>query len=228
MQKIILGLLTLTCVSLSYGQKNINLALKGELDSIYILDQKYRELFSLDILRTKADSIAASYKVSSKDLLNYLIMAMNQTDSSNMARVEQIIRKYGYPGKSLVGIPANETVFYVIQHSKYIDKYLEIIKKAATRNELAFKLYAMMLDRSLMYKGKEQIYGTQGKGFECKNPQTGQTEFKMIVWPVKNPQTVNVRRKKAGFKDTVEVSAKSMGIEYKVYSLEDFKGMQAK
>ena len=233
MKKIIFGFLFLFCGS-SYGQKSINLTLKKELDSIYASDQKYRKLFSADIqkksdiLKTKGDSIAAAYNVSPEDLLNNLIKAMNQTDSSNMLRVDQILKQYGYPGKSLVGTPTNEVAFYVIQHSPYIDKYLGVIKKAATKNQLSFILYAMMLDRSLMYKGKEQIYGTRGKGFQFNNPQTRQTEFKIIIWPVKDPGAVNIRRKKAGFKDTVEVSAKSMGIEYKVYSLEDFKSMQAK
>ena len=88
--------------------------------------------------------------------------------------------------------------------------------------------YAMMLDRSLMQKGKEQIYGTQGKGFEVIDNQTKEKKFMMIIWAIKNPTSVNERRKKAGFKSTVEENAKNMGIEYKVLTLEDCKKLQGK
>jgi hypothetical protein len=48
----------------------------------------------------------------------------------NLESVEEIINKYGYPSKSIVGEAANKTIFYVIQHSKKIDKYLPLIRKA--------------------------------------------------------------------------------------------------
>ncbi|HEU4632364.1 MAG TPA: hypothetical protein VFS22_00175, partial [Flavisolibacter sp.] len=77
------------------------------------------------------------------------------------------------------------------------------------------------LDRSLMFQDKYQIYGTQGTGFDVKNPTTGKWERLSLIWPIKEPATVNKRRKAAGFKQTVEESAKDIGIEYRVYSLEE-------
>ena len=142
--------------------------------------------------------------------------------------MEQIIKEYGYPGISLVGPETNEAAYYVIQHSTKIDKYLSLIKKAADKKELRFTLYAQMLDRSLMYKGKEQIYGTQGKGLQVLNKETGTKEFKTVIWPIKDVADVNKRRKKAGFKSTVEQYAKqSLGIDYKILTLEDIKKMQS-
>jgi hypothetical protein len=126
----------------------------------------------------------------------------------------------------LVGTPTNEAAFYVIQHSQNIDKYLPVIKEAADKKELPFKLYAMMLDRSLMDNGKEQIYGTQGIGFQITNPQTGKKESKMIIWPIKNSTTVNKKRKKAGFDQTVEDNAKRLGIDYKALTLQEVKSMK--
>jgi hypothetical protein len=143
-------------------------------------------------------------------------------------RVEAIIKQYGYPGKSLVGTPANEAAFYVIQHSDHIDQYIPIIKKAAEQKELSFTLYAMMLDRSLMYNRKEQIYGTQAKGFETIDKATGKKIFKMIIWPVQNPKTVNALRKKAGFDQTIEENAQRLGVEYEVLTLQQVKAMQGK
>ncbi len=228
MKNIILVVVAFFCSFKIYAQSKINTILKNELDSIYILDQKYRELLDADKFKTKTDSIATVYKVSPKELTSYLRTTMNKVDISNMKRVTEIIQQYGYPGASLVGTPTNEVIFYVIQHSDNIEKYLPLIKKAANKNELPFMRYAMMLDRSLMQKGKEQIYGTQGKGFEVVDSKTNEKKFILIIWSIKNPKSVNKRRKKAGFKTTVEENAKNMGIEYKVLTLKDYQKLQGK
>ncbi|HEY1056514.1 MAG TPA: DUF6624 domain-containing protein, partial [Emticicia sp.] len=208
--------------SLSFAQ--LNLSLKRELDSIYVLDQKYRELLNVvSKEESKADSLVKVYQVKREDLTSHLWRLQTQADTSNMIRVKKIVAQYGYPGKSMVGTPTNEAVFYVIQHSKEIDVYLPIVQKAAEEKELAFPLYAMMLDRSLMYQGKAQIYGTQGHGFEATNPETKKKGFKMVIWPIKDPESVNERRKAAGFTQTVEENARRLGIEYKVYTIEDIQ-----
>jgi hypothetical protein len=221
------GLFIFTFIVSSYGQKKINTALKNELDSLYQKDQGLRELISSGLLQTSADSIADSYKIPKSELINYIVKTIPIIDSLNLLRIEQILKQYGYPGISLVGTGTNEAAFYILQHAQNIDKYLPTIKKAVDNNELSFKLYAMMLDRSLMYKGKEQIYGTQGKGFEMLNAETGEKEFKNIIWPIKDPLNVNDRRKKAGFNLTIEAYSKQqLGIDYKVLSLKDVKNMQ--
>jgi hypothetical protein len=226
MQKISCIAFTCLCCLFTTGQINSNL--KKELDSLFQQDQKIRQLLFSDVLKTSADSIAASYNISKERLTGYLIEMMPVVDSLNLQRVEQIIQQYGYPGRSLVGEGTNEAAFFIIQHSRSIDKYLPLVRKAAEQNELSFSLYAMMLDRSLMYNGKEQLYGTQGNGFEVLNPQTNKKEFKRIIWPVKDPATVNERRKNAGFKETIEENAKRLGIEYQVLTLEQVKQMQQK
>jgi len=173
MQKLTLGIFILFFSLSTFGQSKINLTLKNELDSILSEDQNLRELISSDLLQTKSDSLASVFKIDKKDLVPYIIKQIPISDSLNLIRVEQIIKEYGYPGISLVGPETNEAAYYVIQHSTKIDKYLSLIKKAADKKELRFTLYAQMLDRSLMYKGKEQIYGTQGKGLQVLNKETG-------------------------------------------------------
>ena len=95
-----------------------------------------------------------------------------------------------------------------------------MIKKAGKKNELPKTLVAMMEDRLLVQEGKEQIYGTQGSGFNTKNGWT------MIIHPIKNPEKVNKLRKKVGFTETVEENAKRLGIDYKVLTLEDVKKLK--
>lgn len=225
--KILTGLVFILISTFAAGQNKINSALKHELDSIYQQDQHLRELVSSELLQTKGDSIADSYKIPKSELLNYIVRSIPVIDSLNLLRVDQIIRQYGYPGLSLVGPGTNEAAFFVIQHSSKIDKYLSLIKKAADKKELNFRLYAMMLDRSLMYSGKEQIYGTQGMGINAVNAQTGAKEFRYIIWPIKDPAHVNERRKKAGFRATIEDYAKEeLGIDYKALSLEEVNDLK--
>lgn len=226
MTKVFIATILLLLTHTLVGQSKIDTKLKQQLDSIYVEDQKYRELLSSPLLMTKTDSLAQVYKVSKGDLINHLIKLMQSSDSSNMAAIEKIFQTYGYTGKTLVGTPTNEAAFFVVQHSQNIDKYLPLIEKAAKKNELPFKLYAMMLDRSLMYKGKEQVYGTQAKGFEIYNAATGKKEFVRVIWAIKNPAEVNKLRQKAGFTETVEENAKRLNIEYKALSLKEILAMQ--
>ena len=164
-----------------------------------VLDQKYRgTLMDLDN-SVKSDSISKALNIPLKDLSNKLWQKQTTIDSANLIFVESVIKKHGYPGKTLVGTPANESAWYVIQHSPKIEKYIDIIKQAADKKELPFYLYAMMEDRYLLGQGKEQIYGTQATRRTLKSGKT--EEF---IWPIKDPEHVNDRRKKAGFEQTVE------------------------
>lgn len=201
------------------GEKPINLELKKELAQIYKDDQIYRELMQPITPERKAEIIKEK-NLSKEDVGSGLIKIMDNQDQENLIKVEKIIVKYGYPGKSMVGEPENYAVWYVIQHSPKIEKYFPLIKKATDEKELPFRLYAMMLDRKLMYENKEQIYGTQIRSvFSTKN---GKTETLSLVWPIKNPDLVNELRKNSGFDKTIEDYAKDTGgFEYKKYTLKE-------
>lgn len=58
---------------------------------------------------------------------------MQKRDSLNLIKVEEIIKQYGYPGKSLVGEPTNIAAWYVIQHSSKIGDYLLMIEQEAKK-----------------------------------------------------------------------------------------------
>lgn len=217
--------LTITFNSFS---QNINTRLKKELDSIYVLDQKYRELMQIKQNPKKADSLAKLYRVTTDELSDHLWKRQNDADETNMERVEAIVKQYGYPGESLVGSPTNEAVFYVIQHSEKIDQYLPLVERAAKEKQLPFRLYAMMLDRSLMQNEKEQIYGTQASGFSAINKDTKKAEWTWIIWPIADPANVNKRRKEAGFDQTVEENAKRLQVNYKVLTIEEVNKMKVR
>jgi hypothetical protein len=196
----------------------IDFKLKTQLDSIYQLDQKYRDLLFHSTDKIKRDSISKSLGISANNFDEFIYKSMTRVDSLNLAFIEPIIDTYGYPGVTLVGEKTNEAAFYVIQHSTKIEKYLPIIKKAGQERELPLKLVAMMEDRFLMDQGKEQIYGTQLCNGCLKNG-----DMSIVVWPIKDPENVNSRRIQAGFEDTVEQHAKEFNIEYRVVKLDEMK-----
>jgi hypothetical protein len=210
--RLLLGLLVLP--ALAHAQRGPNPRLKHELDSLYYVDQVYREALFGDRKQHLTDSIAAARHLLGDKVQAYLINAMIASDSADLRRVEALVQHYGYPGKSLVGTPTNEAAFYVLQHSTRIPHYLPLIKQAADQKELPFRLYAMMLDRQLMYEGKPQVYGTQGRAYK---DQPG------FIWPIADPAHVNKRRKKAGFDLSVEANAKRLGMTYKVLTLDDIR-----
>jgi len=189
------------------------------MDSVMTLDQKYREALTLLMEPSEKDSVAKSLSLSIANAMNYYWKLQNHLDSTNIIFVEQVFKKYGYPGKTLVGEPTNVSAWNVIQHSSKIDQYLPIIKKAADHKELPYHLYAMMLDRQLSDHGKEQIYGSQAV---CRPIKNGEN-IGCYIWPIKDPAGVNERRKKAGFDLTVEQNATRMDINYKVIKINEVK-----
>jgi hypothetical protein len=137
-------------------------------------------------------------------------------------RVEEIIAKYGYPGKALVGTPENRAAWIVIQHSspQVIQKYLPTLREAVKNGDLDRQSLALTEDRNLMYQGKKQIYGSQF--FEANG--------KPAFWPIENSEKVNELRKEAGFVQTIEEYSKDLygkDFQYKIYTLEEVKKLQA-
>jgi len=218
MKRFVIGMLLLISVS-AFGQhKKINKVLKKQLDSVMVLDQKYRDTLSMLMIPEQSDSLVKKLGLKSWQVMNKYSALQSRLDSLNVIFIEGIFRKYGYPGKTLVDTPANELAWYIIQHSQKIHQYMPMMKKAADEGELPFHLYAMMLDRDLMYQGHEQVYGSQ---VNCNGLKNGKHEC--FVWPIKDAAMVDERRKKAGFDQTVEDNAKRLGVTYRVVTMDEVK-----
>ena len=186
----------LTLETLPNASITLNLDLKRQLDSVMVLDQKYRM---------------------SHDHIDW--NKQQEIDSSNTVFIENVFSKHGYPGKSLVGEKTNSTAWYVIQHSNKIAEYLPLIKEASNKNELPKRLVAMMEDRYLMGQGKKQIYGTQGSSYGI-----GSDKSLDFIWPIEDLDNVDSRRKEIGFDSTLEEYAKNLFGEnfvFKDYTLKE-------
>jgi len=202
-----------------YARQQYDKALKKQLDTIMADDQRYRPFMALQP-GTLRDSLARSLGINADAVNDHYAALQQQLDSLDLVRVEAIFRTSGYPGKSIVGTPANEVAYYVIQHSGKIKEYFPLIERAGKKGELMFGLVAMMQDRMLRNEYKEQIYGSQYAGFGIMDSVTHEHRIEWLLWPVKDYAHVNERRKKAGFDDTVAENAAAQGIAaYKVLSL---------
>ncbi|MVM34624.1 hypothetical protein GO755_31645 [Spirosoma sp. HMF4905] len=186
-------------------------SLKHELDSMYVLDQRNRIwLTKLGNNQPLTDSLTTIYKVNRTKLAGVLWAEQIKIDSSNLKRADLILKQHGYPGKTSVGVPTNQVVFYIIQHAHTVDNYLPAVKKAAEEGELPFHQYALMLDRSLMYAQKPQIYGTQ---VACRKLRSSLAS-RCFVWPIEDYRSVNQRRKQAGLPLTVAENAVRVNASY--------------
>lgn len=177
-------LLFLTCGQQVFAQATIDTtAIKKELSAIFDRDQK-----------TRTGSDSAKF--------------MNYIDSCNLVRVESLIAKYGWLGKSFVGGKGNQAVFLVIQHADIAtqEKYLPVMKKSVDEGESAASDFALLQDRVLMRQEKKQIYGSQ-----VVYSKTGE----QIFYPIEDEKNVNTRRTKMGLQP-IEEYAKYFGIDYKL------------
>ena len=200
---------------------SINLELKKELSEIEFRDQVLR-FITYQTPKDSLDLIAKRIKVDPTYFKNNYKSVSVTLDGENIKRVEEIIAKYGYPGKALVGTPENRAAWIVIQHSspQVIQKYLPMLREAVKNGDLDRQSLALTEDRNLMYQGKKQIYGSQF--FEVNG--------KPAFWPIENSEKVNELRKEAGFVQTIEEYSKDLygkDFQYKIYTLEEVKKLQA-
>ena len=203
---------------LENAKPNLDFNLKQRLDSIAVLDQRYRKLMQAKTPEERAQ-LGEEMGLTPEEYNGDLWAMQTVIDSSNMLFVEKVFNNMGYPGKSVVGEPTNTAAWYVLQHNPdKIEKYLPVIKEAGEQGEIPFRLVAMMEDRYLMNQEKPQVYGTQGRTY---NDERGS-----FIWPIENPETVNQRRTEAGFDQTIEEYAKLLfgeDFEYEVKTIEDVK-----
>ena len=195
------------------AKPTLDLRMKRHLDSIAILDQKYRRLMQAEDPEKRAN-LGKEMGLSEAEYSGDLWQLQNLIDSTNINYIESIFKTKGYPGKSMVGEPTNTVAWSVLQHSNKIGEYLPLVKRAGEEGEIPMNLVAMMEDRYLMNEGKPQIYGTQGRMDDDKN----------YIWPIQDPENVNKRRKEAGFDSSIEEYAKQLfgeDFEYESLSIED-------
>ncbi|MBP7810519.1 MAG: hypothetical protein KA163_14600 [Bacteroidia bacterium] len=138
------------------------------------------------------DTLRKTLDKSGKDSPEYLSLRKQarENDSLIYVRIEKIVKRFGYPEKVYTG-EKNNVIFFIIGFAPYSikEKYLEVFRSAAERNEISLRDFAYFEDKYWLAKSAYQIYGTQFK--YDKN-------YKEIFYPVKDLSSMNDRRVKMG------------------------------
>ena len=152
------------------------------LNRVYEDDLKYRG---------EVASYIEKYGIRSPEI-KALSKKINTVDSLNIIVVKEIVNKYGWLSKDVVGEQANAALFLVIQHATKNDRkyFLPLVRAAVKNNSASAKDLAFLEDRMAEEEGRKQIYGTQ-IGFDEKTN-------KYFVLPIENPKQVDDRRAKVG------------------------------
>jgi len=125
-------------------------------------------------------------------------------DHENLEIVSSLLEKCGMPNKDELSNQQYNAIWLVIQHSgrnDYAKKYLPMFELAAEKGDFDWGAIALLKDRSLMYDGKPQIYGSQ-----ISNGK---------LWELTEPEYVNKRRKKMGL-EPIEDYLKRFDIVFEI------------
>jgi hypothetical protein len=89
---------------------------------------------------------------------------VDEIDLPNTDRMKQIVARYGWPGKSLVGDDGASAAWLLVQHSEdlsFMQQCLALMEAAAAKGEVSPRDVALLTDRVRWRQGKPQVYGTQ-------------------------------------------------------------------
>ena len=174
-----------------------------------IFDEQQENLIALidEIWQTEQepirlrDSLISKYGVDS-DLVKKQELIIDKNHTINEKKVINILKKYGWPTKEMVGERGNWTICNVIQHSdnKIRIQYLPMMRQAVIDKLLEPRFLARAEDRIATERGDLQIYGGQMKYY----PETKSFN----LWPVFDPENIDRRRTAIGL-DSIAIFLKN-------------------
>ncbi|HEY2587532.1 MAG TPA: DUF6624 domain-containing protein [Tepidisphaeraceae bacterium] len=170
-----------------------NESLRAELIKRRAEDQRYRT----ELQRRLTTGAPAATQPSLAVVA--LIFKQAVIDRENIARLGEIVDRYGWPGNALVGEEASNAAFLIVQHANLASQknYLPLLRAAAQRGDANAGDVAMLEDRILTKEGKPQTYGTQLHA----GPETG---GKLVLYPIADEARVDERRAAVGLSTLAE------------------------
>jgi hypothetical protein len=181
------------------AEANLDKPLVAILDTIHQEDQKYRQ--QINEIEKKygweSDEMKAHWKI------------INEKDSINLIKVEEILYERGWLGADVIGKQGNSTLFLVIQHSdiEAQEKYLPMMREAVSKGNARASSLALLEDRVALRKGEKQIYGSQ----ITRDQETGE----YYVLPLIDPDNVDQRRAEVGL-ETIQDYISIWGMTWNV------------
>jgi len=128
---------------------------------------------------------------------------MQELDDSRLLRMKEILTKYGWPGRSLVGTEAAAAAWLIVTHAvrdvTFQRLALEAMKKLPPC-EVENSHLADLTDRVLVGEGKKQLYGTM---LDVKE------DGKFAPKPIEDEANVDKRRAALGLQPLAEMIRRS-------------------
>jgi len=123
---------------------------------------------------------------------------LQEVDRANTARMKEVVAKFGWPGKSLVGRDGAHAAWLLIQHADldrpFQKRCLDLLREAFKRGEATGEQFAYLTDRVLIGENKKQLYGSQFQ----------QRDGKWVPNPIEDEANVDKRRKEVGLPPLAE------------------------
>ncbi len=191
-----LGLL-FNCSNKTKADKQVSV--KGENENlIALIDEIWKT--EQEPIRSR-DSLMAIYGVDS-ELVKEQQLIIDKNHIINEKKVKEILDKYGWPTKKMIGERGNWTICNVIQHSdnEVRIQYLPMMRQAVNDKLLEPRFLVRAEDRIATERGDLQIYGGQMKYY----PETKSFN----LWPVFDPENIDKRRTAIGL-DSIAVFLKN-------------------
>jgi hypothetical protein len=123
--------------------------------------------WSNDSLRTvllalgSADQAAREGMTAEKMKDSAFARRLMRGDSSRSARMSTILDRYGWPGKSMVGVDGETAAFQLVQHSATLGPRGLALMQASRPGEVSPADLALVIDRQKTYSSQLQVYGSQ-------------------------------------------------------------------
>ena len=129
---------------------------------------------------------------------------MQEVHERNARRLEEIVSKHGWPGRTLAGEDGSAAAWVIVQHAIGLPSFqrrcLDLLEGCADKNEVPAWQPAYLLDRIRVFEGKPQVYGTQ---FDLND------QGEMSCCPVEDEMGLNARRAAIGL-DSIEDRTRTM------------------
>lgn len=154
MRSLLIFSLFIMLASVGFCESKIDSTLQKKIITMFKEDQKWR---------VESNNLENGKKSSFDEMT--INKNMGKTDSLNMIEAKFIIKKYGFPGYSLVGTDGSNGFWAIIQHCDndviFQQKILLLMAKEVKRHNASGENFALLQDRVLINQGHKQLYGTQ-------------------------------------------------------------------
>lgn len=167
--------------------RQISAAWENESGQHWSNDPLRRQLLALG----KADQAVRSGPGLSDSLHDSgFIRRMQVRDSLDAAALREIIARYGWPTRSLVGAKGTSAAFLIAQHNDSLQPEALRLMRALPAGEVSRSDLALLEDRVRVNQGKPQLYGSQ-----LKDSKDGKS---LVFDPIDDVEHFDARRASVG------------------------------